>query len=737
MRRLIIYCNAILIFFNIFNSISLYGQNVTADFSIPEDLPLVKKFDWMNSRYLDPNRYASTQALNHLKACGTKSLRIEVGWGVGGSYTNHIGGSSGNLTYNFTPMDKVATEMRSRGMGLYWSYAYNPPPLQAGSNPYGNPNNLGQWKAILKTMSSHWKNNGMRADFQGVWNEPDFNPNFYTGDLSTFKPLYENGTKGLREGDPDAVVGGVDFAASAGDKWLNEFLDYVISTNTPMDYLSFHSLGADQETRLAPKRTAIKARTYFNQTELVVGELNPYSTTTYHGQTSSACSDWPSAAAAFDVMNYYLKMPEVTRTFWAQGIAASDGDALAAITYSGSYRRPVYWAHYLYNLMPVDRVKVTASTVKSFASTDGHVAAIMIWVPKGTGQQNVTATFNNVPFASGKLDVWRVDATHNSYHNTGHDYDAPTTTTVSNTSAFKWTGLIPDGGTVLLKMYDNTNVSELTPYAMGTLIRQHHLFYNRGDKSYGVFDPLTWICRLGMSNNDYALVEEGALYRNLPESVHVKVETSGNPHSMDINSALSINLDYRVNGIYTKSVMIHGGLYDSNRKTGHPFGKTGLPDQVVQVSFPEFKIDFSNYAPAGWKTGDDILISFTMQNTGANSRAKFTLRMAELASVVSLNQKTDIDMYSLYPNPAKEFIYITPNDPKNNNINEFDISKISITDLQGRMVHTEIVHTTEDNQEAGAQQTTLKINTSGLQPGVYLLQIRSGRDVIVRKFIKE
>ncbi len=599
---------------------SASAQSVVANFGQGANFPLVKKFDWMNSRYLDPNRYGTTPGVDDLKAAGAKTIRIELGWGAGGSYTNEIGGSSGNLTYNFTPVDNIANQLHSRNMGAYWSYAYNPPAL--GSS-FATPSDLNQWKGILQTMATHWKNNGLRPDFQGVWNEPDNSPNFYTGTLQSYKGIYEYGSKGLRAGDADATVGGVDLAV--GDSWLTDLLGHIVNTSCPMDYLSFHSLGADQETRVAPKRTALKANSYFNQTEMVIGELNPFSTTTYESGSMTACSAYPSGAAAVNCISYYLQVPEVTRTFWAQGEGAGDNDQLAAITYTGSHRRPVYWAFQFFNQMPVDRVATTTSSVNAMASTDAHTSAILIWNPAGGGTKNVSATFQNVPFSSGSLAVSRIDSTHNAYGNTGHDYDAPQVVSVSNTQSYVWSGSVPDGGTVLLKMYDNSGISELAPYHMGTMIRQHHYFYNRGDKSYGIFDRDTWITRLGMAGNDYAVVEEGALYKNLPASLSFNVQTDGNPHALDSNSVLSVNVDYRVNGVYTKSVMFHGALYNSARTSGHPFGKTGLPGQVVAVSFPNFAINLASYAPSGWSVGGDALISYTMQNTGANSRAKITV----------------------------------------------------------------------------------------------------------------
>lgn len=104
-------------------------------------------------------------------------------------------------------------------------------------------------------------------------------------------------------------------------------------------------------------------------------------------------------------------------------------------------------------------------------------------------------------------------------------------------------------------------------------------------------------------------------------------------------------------------------------------------------------------------------------------------------TTVGIENVDNTSTLKIYPNPVKDILLVELqcNNHKMQNSGKFEFL---ITDLQGRIVYTEIVNTIEVIQEIGYHQTTLIINTCGLQPGVYFLQIRSNENAIVRKFIK-
>ena len=80
----------------------------------------------------------------------------------------------------------------------------------------------------------------------------------------------------------------------------------------------------------------------------------------------------------------------------------------------------------------------------------------------------------------------------------------------------------------------------------------------------------------------------------------------------------------------------HNGLYNENRDPnaqdprlsglpGYPWGTEANADEVFEIEGGVWNIKLSDYAPADWQTGDRVMISFDMQNTGKNTQAVFRL----------------------------------------------------------------------------------------------------------------
>jgi len=73
---------------------------------------------------------------------------------------------------------------------------------------------------------------------------------------------------------------------------------------------------------------------------------------------------------------------------------------------------------------------------------------------------------------------------------------------------------------------------------------------------------------------------------------------------------------------------------------------------------------------------------------------------------------------AIYPNPANEVLYIAPLG--------LDLTSVRITDMQGREVFV---------TGASASDQTIKVNTSGFAPGMYLVQLQAGNDVATKKIV--
>ena len=134
---------------------------------------------------------------------------------------------------------------------------------------------------------------------------------------------------------------------------------------------------------------------------------------------------------------------------------------------------------------------------------------------------------------------------------------------------------------------------------------------------------------LSQGAHDDARSEASVLAKELPQTFHVTFRTEGHLHSVDENSALAVRIDFYDDkvGDYTASVLYHNGLWSSSRTAEYaPWGTARAADTVIAAGGTTFTVDLADIAPDGWsqETGK-ALISFLMQNTGADTRAAITL----------------------------------------------------------------------------------------------------------------
>ena len=237
----------------------------------------------------------------------------------------------------------------------------------------------------------------------------------------------------------------------------------------------------------------------------------------------------------------------------------------------------------------------------------------------------------NIPFARGTLRVYRIDEDHASYF---ENPDSENLTAVEvhedlDTSALTWQGDIPDHGVLYLEVSDGSDPSDHTPVeSVGEIIRVNRYFPDRSKDYYAEFDRSTWIARLGMGSQDYADSRIGIVLEGLPGAFDVSFATEGSPRHLDANSLLALRLDYAIDDSYTTGVLLHGGLYNPEHDATVPWGTERHPDQVVELDdLSRFQLSPALYAPEGWS--GRLIMTLMMQNTGAGSRARVSVRLAQ------------------------------------------------------------------------------------------------------------
>ena len=150
-----------------------------------------------------------------------------------------------------------------------------------------------------------------------------------------------------------------------------------------------------------------------------------------------------------------------------------------------------------------------------------------------------------------------------------------------------------------------------------------------GESSYAHFDRRTWTMYLSQGAHDDARADASIIAKDLPETFTVTFRTEGELKTVDKNSALAFRVDFynKASGEYTSSVLWHNGIWSTDRTAEYaPWGTGRAPETIIAAEGDTFTVNLSDIAPAGWsaETGKAVL-SFLMQNTGANTRAAITL----------------------------------------------------------------------------------------------------------------
>jgi hypothetical protein len=607
--------------------------NTVADFSTQMDPPLLKKFSSYDAG-LEGVYNNLPRDLGNVTQLDSDTFRFDLSIGKGPSQGDGMGGdpqvvtgTPDSLSYNFSELDNAAQMLKNVNNWPLYSWCYVPLPFQAGGDwthlDDTIPNWQGDYQQMFSQFASHYRQLGIRI-YNEVYNEPDLtwamNSANWPNDYYT---MYQYAAQGLRQGDPDAIVGG---DACAIGEISGGFISFVANNNLPLDFMSFHNYMGGTSWPNGPNAVESNLAGYpqFNTTDVFLDEFSFYS-----GSDDSAtapCNVYSAAANVLDKCNMLLGWTDITRVNWAQFMNAGT-DGMGLIDWNGN-RRAAFNAFKIYADMPVQRVNLTADGgTEGFASSNAHKACVALWDMDGS-DHTVTVNFNNIPFANGNLNLYRIDQNNASYDDGAYeDLKVVESHTNVATNGLSWTGDLPPNGVIYFVVDDGSNPPMFNPdsasVSLGYIWRIHHYYPSRGQNSYADFDRKTWTAYLGMGSQDNAYSTTAIEADTLPANLQVTFTNNGNPRAIDNNSVLGLRVDYRA-GSYTKSVLFYDSIYNSGRNAAVPWGTGRQADQVVQVgSLSSFSITLANYAPSGWD--GRAILSPVMQDTGAGSRTKVIL----------------------------------------------------------------------------------------------------------------
>ena len=597
------------------------AQTFTADFGRWSGPPLVKtKFGVYQTPFLPPSTWKKMMPL--LQEAGVQDFRYEMAWGKPDAQAfDQITGTAAKPIINFAPIDALAKGLKAMGVHPLFAMTYDPLPLKtnaAWQRWKDVPSHLDAWGRINGSYAAHYRTAlGLQAPFYEVWNEPDLPGDggkvFFNGGPSDYARVYAAAQTGLRSRDPDALIGGPGIAYDTS---------YVAAALAhPMDFVSIHAYAnyADQIRSVRPLLTPHPDLPIF---------LTEYASFKDFGP-AAPISRAEGAAQFFTDVQGLLELSDVPKVYWAQW--ADDSIGLLTNTL---HRKALYNAFKVYQtLLPVDRNAVIPETqggVSAMASSDDRSAAVVLW-NASTASATVTVHLNHLPFPTGVLGISRIDDTHASF------VDDPATENLSiearqvvTSRAAEWTGTIPAHGVVLLLATGTTGSRLLGPASIGTYVRTHWRFFDRGADSYADYDPRTCIARLGMGTRNFAAAQIGVLLDHPAPRLSIQVARQGMFIHKDANTLFGVRVDYETQHGWTRSVLWHDGSDNVRRASVLLWGKGGsVVDKAFAVSalkheMGAFIMDIAHNAPHGWN--GRILLTPLLQNAGANVQARLIFR---------------------------------------------------------------------------------------------------------------
>src|SRR5215470_13337391 len=190
---------------------------------------------------------------------GTAALK----WGSTNAYTED---ASGKPRYDWTIVDRIFDTYIQRGMKPLVEIGFMPEALSVKPQPYRHewsvdksyntiftgwahpPRDYSKWAELIFQWVRHSVEKYGRAEVQSwyweLWNEPDIG--YWQGTPEEYFKLYDYSAAAAKRALPSIRIGGPTSTGPGSDKdakFLRDFLEHVVRTGAPLDYITFHAKG--------------------------------------------------------------------------------------------------------------------------------------------------------------------------------------------------------------------------------------------------------------------------------------------------------------------------------------------------------------------------------------------------------------------------------------------------------------------------------------------------------------
>jgi hypothetical protein len=319
-----------------------------------------------------------------------------------------VGGTSGNLTFNFSKLDLVLSDIAEVGAKPYISLSYMPTVLNA-TDLTGAPDSYRDWQVVVEKTIEHISGTrGTENVYYEVWNEPDLFGGWKYYGKKNYLDLYTasaQGAQAVRSRVKPFKLGGAATTALY-ENWFNALATHVTTNNLRFDFFSWHrystNLDLFNEDLQNVQRWVAQYPQLDGQIEYHISEWGHDSDNDVEYDTQAGAAH--TVAGAISLINPLVKsfVFEVQDGKDPNGKASWGRWGLLQHGEFGSKPKPRYWGLRLLDKLPEQRLQLTGqgTWVKGVAATTpegSEISAVLAnYDASGTHSETVPITFADV-----------------------------------------------------------------------------------------------------------------------------------------------------------------------------------------------------------------------------------------------------------------------------------------------------------------------------------------------------
>lgn len=317
-----------------------------------------------------------------------------------------VGGSPGNLTFDFSKFDVVLDQIAATGAKPFISLSYMPPVIADG-DIVSAPKNYSDWSLVVQKTIEHVSGTRNTADvYYEVWNEPDLFGGWKYYGSKNYLELYRAAAVGAARArvGQNYKFGGPAITALYKN-WFDAMAKFTAENNLRYDFFSWHRYSTDVNQYLDDM---FQAQEWLAQYPVHEPTLELLITEWGHDSENDPGYD-TTYGAAHSVAGAINMVGVIDRAFVFEiqdGVGPAGQESWGRwglITAPGTSQKvkPRYRALQMLDSLPVQRVQLTGkgSNVKALAgrNLDGTIEIVAAnFDPQGRQSENVPLTFENI-----------------------------------------------------------------------------------------------------------------------------------------------------------------------------------------------------------------------------------------------------------------------------------------------------------------------------------------------------